>query len=161
NMRTAVLRIVGAFGERQDISLETGSVIPVLCRRAIEYPGRKPFTLLGQGLETRSYCYVGDVVSGLMAAADVLDKEKSVGPLNLGREGRVRILEIAKKIVEISGKDIEIAHLAAQESGIRGQAVDMTATLKQLSNWRPTVSLEEGLKICYADVAARLRKGEA
>ncbi|MGE4132289.1 MAG: NAD-dependent epimerase/dehydratase family protein, partial [Bdellovibrionales bacterium] len=68
NKRTAVLIIVGAFGELQDISLETGSVIPVLCRRAIEYPGRKPFTHLGQGLETRSYCYVGDVVSGLMAA---------------------------------------------------------------------------------------------
>jgi nucleoside-diphosphate-sugar epimerase len=159
-MHTSILRVVGAYGERQDFGLETGSVIPVLCRRAAEFPKRSPFTMLGQGKETRSYCYVGDIVDGMIQSIQVLDQNKEVGPLNLGNEGRVTINEIAQMVIEASGKKIEISKLPAKESGIRGQAVDITHTQQVLKDWRPRVSLRDGILRTYRDIETRLSNGE-
>ncbi len=160
SMRTAIARIVGAYGERQDIDLGTASAIPAFCRRAIEYPKLSPFTILGQGLETRSYCYVGDVVEGLLLCLEVLDQHEHVGPVNLGAEGRVRIGDIAKLIIEISGKNIDIQSVAAPESGLRGQAVDCTLLKQILVGWTPKTSLQDGLKRAYTDVERQLSNPE-
>lgn len=159
DMRTAVVRIVGAFGENQDCGLETGSVIPVFCRRAIEFPKRTPFTMLGQGRETRSYCYVGDVVDGMIQCVQRLSDVREIKPINLGNEGRVSILEIAKLVIEISGKKIEISHLPAMESGIKGQAVDMNQAKVEIPNWTPKVKLHEGIERAYRDIEQRLKNG--
>ena len=53
-LRAAIIRLIGAFGPNQDLDLETGSAIPVFCRRAVEYPERQPFIIWGSGIETRS-----------------------------------------------------------------------------------------------------------
>ncbi len=158
-MRTAVVRIVGAYGENQDFGLETGSVIPVFCRRAIEFPKRTPFAMLGQGKETRSYCYVGDVVDGMVHCIRKLSDVKEIKPINLGAEGRISILEIAKLVIETSGKQIEINHLPAIESGIRGQAVDMSQAKVEIPGWSPKVKLHDGIARVYRDIAQRLKSG--
>ena len=160
-MRTAIVRIVGAFGENQDIGLDTASAIPAFCRRAIEFPKKSPFTMQGQGRETRSYCYVGDVVSGMIACVETLSTQNHVGPLNLGNEGRVTIGELARLVIEVSGKPIEIKHIEAKESGIRGQAVDCTLTQQTLKDWKPKISLREGIARTYREIEQRLAHAEA
>ena len=64
--RAAIARIIGAYGPNQDLDLAMGSIIPVLCRRAFEYPDRGPFVVLGTGGETRSYHFVTDTVEAIL-----------------------------------------------------------------------------------------------
>ena len=65
--------------------------------------------MLGEGKETRSYCYVGDIVDGMIQSVHVLDEKNEVGPLNLGNEGRITIDEVAQMVIEASGKKIEMS----------------------------------------------------
>lgn len=157
-MRTAIVRIVGAFGERQDIDLNTASAIPAFCRRAVEYPKQSPFKMLGEGKETRSYCYVGDVVDGMIHCLKNLTKVPEIGPINLGNEGRVTIADLVKMVIEVSGKKIEVVCVPTPESGIRGQAVDCALARQQIPEWKPRVSLKEGILRTYRDVERRLAK---
>ena len=69
HVRASVARIIGAYGPNQDYDLQTGSAIPALIRRAIEYPRRSPFQVMSTGEERRSYCFVKDVVDGIMRSA--------------------------------------------------------------------------------------------
>jgi nucleoside-diphosphate-sugar epimerase len=150
NFRAAVARLIGVFGKNQDLDLETGSAIPVFIRRAIEYPHRKPFVIWGTGDETRSYCYIDDVLGGMLSMVQKLDQQQLVGPLNLGSEKRIRIEDLAKEIVRISGKDIEIVKDQTKKTLIWGQALDCSQAKKLLDGWEPKVDLSEGLRRMYA-----------
>src|SRR4051812_32619290 len=107
--RAAIARIVGAYGPGQDYKLETGSVIPVFSHRAVRFPD-VPFRVLGTGKETRTYCYVDDVVRAIMLSVEKLERSPQVGPFNLGTSELVSIAEIAETIVRISGKQITIEY---------------------------------------------------
>lgn len=159
HMRTAVVRIVGAYGERQDIQLDTASAIPAFCRRAVEFPKLSPFTMKGEGRETRSYCFVTDVVDAMIRCVEKLETIPHIGPVNLGSEGRVSIGELARRVIQISGKPIAIQHIPTPESGIRGQAVACDLLHATLDGWKPKVDLEEGLQRVYNDVSQRLNGG--
>lgn len=148
NLRAAIIRLVGAFGPNQDIDLQTGSAIPVFCRRAIEYPNT-PFTIWGNGEETRSYCYVEDVIEGMLLSVEKLSAHQIVGPINLGREGRVAIGKLAEMIVEISGKPISIEKDVSKPTAIYGQAVDCRKARELLDGWFPRTTLREGLEKTY------------
>jgi GDP-D-mannose 3', 5'-epimerase len=156
-LRAALARIIGAYGPNQDFDLATGSAIPVFIRRAIEYPERRPFRILGTGGETRSYCFVSDIVRGIMLSIERLDSSPMVGPFNLGAEGRISIGELARTVVAISGKDIPIDYDASHPTLIWGQALDCSLASKLLPGWRPEVGLRQGLEACYRDIAARLK----
>ena len=145
SLRGAVLRLIGVYGRHQSLDLERGSIIPVLVRRAIEYPRGQPFTIRGTGLETRSYCYVGDVLRALLTAAEKLDSHTFLGPVNVGSETRITIIDLARMIVSLSGKDIEIV-LTPAETLVWGQAVDCSEALRLLDEWRPEMPLSEGLR---------------
>ena len=98
-----IARIVGAYGPGQDYKLETGSVIPVFCHRAVRYPELKPFRVLGTGKETRTYCYVDDVVRAILVSVEKLADSPQVGPFNLGtcdscRSPRLRKRSLAFRI---------------------------------------------------------------
>ena len=156
--RAAIARIVGAYGPGQDYQLATGSVIPVFCHRAVRYPELTPFRVLGTGQETRTYCYVDDVVRAILLSVEKLDASPQVGPYNLGTCDLVTIAAIAETIIGISGKEIEIAYDRSHPTKIWGQAPDITLAAKLLDGWKPRVSLGEGLKICYEDVKSRLAR---
>jgi len=145
SLRGAALRLIGVYGPQQSLDLERGSIIPVLVRRAIEYPRGQPFTIRGTGLETRSYCYVGDVLRALLTAAEKLDSHTFLGPVNVGSETRITIIDLARMIVSLSGKDIEIV-LTPAETLVWGQAVDCSEALRLLDEWRPEMPLSEGLR---------------
>jgi nucleoside-diphosphate-sugar epimerase len=155
-LRASIARIIGAYGPNQDFDLGTGSAIPVFIRRAIEYPRLSPFRVLGTGTETRSYCFVGDIVGGIMASIEQLPDQSCIGPFNLGAEGRVSIGELAHTVVEISGKKIAIEFDSSHPTLIWGQALDCSLASRLLRGWRPTVSLREGLELCYDDIRRRL-----
>lgn len=154
-LRAAIVRLIGVYGPHQDVDLATGSALPVFIRRAIEYP-RTPFVVFSSGRETRSYCYVDDVVEAMLRCVEKTQLQPVVGPLNIGREERATIGELAETIVAISGKDIKIQYDASRPTVIWGQTLDCSKARKLLERWQPKIPLAEGLRRTYADIASRL-----
>ncbi len=157
SVRIAIGRIIGAFGPNQDFGLDTGSAIPVFIRRAIEYP-ETPFKVLGSGRETRSFCYVDDIVDAIILSVEKLEDKELIGPINLGREGYVSIGELAKTIVEISGKEIPLEFNTSHPTLIWGQAISLAET-REAIGWEPTISLRDGLEREYVHIQERLGRG--
>jgi nucleoside-diphosphate-sugar epimerase len=155
--RAAIARIVGAYGPGQDYQLETGSVIPVFSHRAARYP-ELPFRVLGTGRETRTYCYVDDVVQAILLSVEKLQESPQVGPYNLGTCDLTSIGEIAETIIGISGKEIAIDYDTSHPTKIWGQAPDISLAATLLDGWKPRMALRDGLAICYEDVKSRLER---
>lgn len=156
-MRVSLARIMGAYGYNQDITLATGSVIPVFCHRAVLWPEGSPFRIWGTGRETRSYIFITDVVEGILRSTEATLATPVVGPFNLAAEGRATIRELADRIIAISGKPIPVEQTPAP-TAIWGQAADCHYTASLLGGWSAKVSLGEGLRIAYEDVARQLAR---
>ncbi len=114
--------------------------------------------MLSSGKETRTYCYVDDVVRAILLSVEKLQDTPQVGPYNLGTSELVTISEIAEMIIAISGKDIEVNYDKSQPTKIRGQATDISLAARLPDGWKPRFSLPEGLRICYENVEARLAR---
>ena len=155
-LRAAIARIIGAYGPGQDFDIATGSAIPVFVRRAVEYPKRSPFVVLGTGVETRSYCFISDVVEGILRSIVKTQSVNLVGPYNLGCDGRNTIKEIAETVVAVSGKSIKLTFDSSVRTVIWGQALDCSYATELLDGWQPRVSLRKGLELCYRDISDRL-----
>lgn len=155
-MKVAIARIMGAYGYNQDVGLETGSVIPVFCHRAIRWPAGAPFRIWGSGRETRSYVFIDDVVEGVVRSVEALAQQRIVGPFNLAADGRVTIRDIAEKIVRISGKQIPLEFDSAALTAIWGQAADTSLARSLLDGWYARTNFDTGLQATYRDVARRL-----
>jgi len=156
SLRAAIVRLIGVYGPNQSLDLATGSAIPVFIRRAIEYPERQPFTVLGTGEETRSYCFSSDVLDAMLLCVEKMDRYQLLGPLNVGNEERICISDLAQMIIEISRKDISITFDPSHKTVIWGQVSDCSKARQLLDAWHPQVSLWEGLKATYAHIEARL-----
>ena len=154
--RAVIPRLIGSYGPNQDFNLATGSAIPVFCRRAIEYPARGPFIVLGTGAETRSFHFVQDTIDALLLAVEALVTRPDMPPFNLGSEGRVTIREIAETIISISGKRIEIQWDTSHPTVIWGQSFDCSLAAELLADWKPKVTMRQGLEQCYRHIEARL-----
>ena len=155
DLRVAMARYIGIFGPNQDYALETGSVIPVFTHRAIKYP-KVPFSVWGTGQETRSYCYIDDAVECTKRMIEKMEAKQIVGPLNVGKQERIKIEDIAKKIIEISEKDIIIEFDTTKETLIWGQWCDCSLAKEELDDWEATTSFEEGLKRIQQDLLRRI-----
>lgn len=153
-LRAALLRLENVYGPGQDLDLERGSVLPVLVRRALEYP-RTPFQLRGTGEETRCYCYVTDAVEALLRAIEALDHRRRLGPLNISGEERISIRALAEEVIHAAGKDIPLEWLPG-ETRLWGQVVDCRRARAELDGWRAEVPLREGIRRLFEDVAERL-----
>ncbi|MBI4461810.1 MAG: NAD-dependent epimerase/dehydratase family protein [Acidobacteria bacterium] len=156
--RAAVLRLENVYGPGQDVNLERGSVIPVLIRRALEYP-QTPFEVRGTGQETRCFCYLTDALAAMVRAVELLQEECLIGPLNVTDERRVRILDLVWQIIRLSGKEIEPTFVP-HETRIWGQVLDCSQARARLG-WVPQVPLREGLERTWIDVEMRLPQEEA
>lgn len=155
DLRVAMARYIGIFGPNQDYALETGSVIPVFTHRAIKYP-KVPFSVWGTGQETRSYCYIDDAIECTKRMIEKMKTKQIVGPLNVGKQERIKIEDIAKKVIELSGKDIIIEFDTTKETLIWGQWCDCSLAKQELDGWEATVSFEEGLKKIQQDLLRRI-----
>jgi len=132
-----VVRIFNTYGPR--MAKDDGRVIPNFILQALK---DEPITVYGNGKQTRSFCYVNDMASGLMA---MMRQDKFVGPVNLGNPEETSMKTLAEKIVELTESKSELSSLPLpQDDPIRRQP-DISLAKDKL-NWQPDVSLEDGLK---------------
>ena len=149
----AILSLHNVYGSPADYDDGTGQVIPSLIRKAIRYPV-EPFIVWGSGEQGRAFVHVDDVVNAIMLA---MEKGYGHGVIQIGPDKCTSIREIAEKIVNISGKKIEIEYDASKPEGDRGRCADYSKARKLLS-WKPKISLQVGLENLYAWIEKNINK---
>ena len=134
------LRFGNVYGPRQDPLGEAG-VIAIFCGRLLA--GERP-TVFGDGTQTRDYLYVGDVVAAMLAAADC----DAAGPINIGTGVETDVLELARRLAAIEGREDGFEpELAPPRAGeVQRISLDPARAARELG-WRPTTSVEEGLRL--------------
>jgi len=148
HLRIKVARIFNTYGPRMHPN--DGRVVSNFIVQALR---GEPITVYGDGSQTRSFCYVDDLVTGLvdlMATDDAF-----TGPVNLGNPGEFTILQLAQKVVDLTGSlsDITLKPLPSDDPLQRQP--DLRLARSEL-NWQPGVSLDQGLKATVAYFAARI-----
>jgi dTDP-glucose 4,6-dehydratase len=133
---TAIARIFNTYGPR--MRPNDGRAVPTFVRQALE---GKPLTVFGDGTQTRSFCYVDDLIRGLVALAE---SEEHL-PVNLGNPREFTLSELAETVLRITGSKSEVVHEALPIDDPQVRQPDITRA-KQLLGWEPEIQLEEGLK---------------
>jgi UDP-glucuronate decarboxylase len=143
-----VARIFNTYGPRM---LENdGRVVSNFIVQALQ---GEPLTIFGDGSQTRSFCYVSDLVEGLMR----LMNGDHIGPINLGNPGEYTILELAQKIQERINPKAQLIYKPLPEDDPKQRQPDITRAQTYL-NWEPTIPLDQGLEWTIADFKARLQQ---
>jgi len=101
----------------------------------------EPITLYGTGNQSRSFCYVDDLVTGMIA---MMDQDELVGPVNLGNPGEFTILELAMMVKELTGSKSEIVFQPLPQDDPVRRRPDISLAKGKL-HWEPTIPLREGL----------------
>lgn len=138
-LETVILRIFNTYGPR--MRREDGRVIPNFIQQAL---AGEPLTVYGDGSQTRSFCYVDDLVEGICLA---LRSERAAGKvINLGNDREMTVLDLAHRVKEMLGSDSEIVFLPLPQDDPRRRKPDL-ARARELLGWEPTTALEEGLRL--------------
>jgi dTDP-glucose 4,6-dehydratase len=135
-VRTSIARIFNTYGPR--MKLNDGRVVPAFLDQALR---GEPITVFGDGSQTRSFCYVSDLVDGLYRL--MLNDEAY--PVNLGNPRELTMMEFAKVIQEITESKARIVHLPLPEDDPKQRRPDISKASRILG-WQPVVGLEEGLR---------------
>jgi UDP-glucuronate decarboxylase len=130
-------RIFNAYGPRTHPN--DGRVVSTFIVQALL---NRDISVFGQGTQTRSFCYVDDLIGGLLAL--MATKAEVTGPINLGNPEEFSILELAKLIIEITGSRSKVVHRPLPQDDPRQRCPDISDA-QRLLNWRPKTSLKEGL----------------
>ncbi len=133
---TCIVRIFNTYGPR--MRPHDGRAIPTFVRQAL---ANEPLTVFGDGSQTRSFCYVDDLIRGLKALAQSGEHL----PVNIGNPTEHTLLELAQKIVDVTGATSEIVFEALPVDDPKVRQPDITRA-RQLLGWEPQVSLEDGLR---------------
>jgi UDP-glucuronate decarboxylase len=131
-----VIRIFNTYGPRMDAG--DGRVVSNFIVQALR---GENITIYGTGSQTRSFCYVDDLIAGMMA---VMEQTQTVGPLNLGNPGEFTILELAEKVVKKVGGKSKIVFEPLPDDDPTQRQPDITK-VKAVTGWEPKVPLDEGL----------------
>ena len=137
---TVTTRYFNVFGPRQQPGSPYSGVISLFIEALVQ--GRPPL-VLGDGLQTRDFTYVGDVVSGVLAAAEAPGVAGEV--INVAAGGRIRLLDLIETLNRILGTNITPTFGPVREGDVHDSQADITKA-QQLLGYRPHVSLEEGLR---------------
>jgi dTDP-glucose 4,6-dehydratase len=135
-VNTCIARIFNTFGAR--MRPQDGRAIPTFLRQAIS---EKPVTVFGDGSQTRSFCYVDDLVRGLVTLAESDVHE----PVNLGNPAEMTLLEMAELIIELTDSRSEIVFEALPIDDPQVRQPDIVRA-KQLLGWEPEIDVREGLR---------------
>ncbi len=133
---TAIVRIFNTYGPR--MRPNDGRAIPTFVRQAQE---GKPLTVFGDGTQTRSFCFVDDLIRGLVSLADSGEHL----PVNIGNPNEYTLNELAETVVRVTGSKSEIVYEALPVDDPQVRQPDITRA-RQLLGWEPQVELEEGLR---------------
>ena len=144
-LRIRVARIFNTYGPR--MAADDGRVVSNFIVQALR---GEPLTIYGDGSQTRSFCYVDDLVGGLIALME--NKSDETGPVNLGNPGEFTMLELADLVLELTGSSSKVEHrpLPQDDPKQRQPQIDKA---KKVLGWEPKVPLKEGLvkTIAYFD----------
>lgn len=146
---TRIARIFNTYGPRMRIA--DGRAIPAFISQALR---NEPITVFGDGRQTRSFCFIADLIDGFIRLMESGVHE----PVNLGNPAEMTILDLARKIAALSGADSEIRHEPLPTDDPKVRRPDIQRAKKRLG-WEPKVSLEAGLAVTIEDFRERL--GEA
>jgi dTDP-glucose 4,6-dehydratase len=132
---TAIMRIFNTYGSR--MRPHDGRAIPTFLRQAL---ASRPITVFGDGSQTRSFCYVSDLIAGMIALAE----SGYHNPVNIGNPDEFTLLELAETVIEVTGSSSEIVFeaLPVDDPKQRQPKIDLA---RELLGWSPEVPLREGL----------------
>ena len=133
---TAIVRIFNTYGSR--MRPHDGRAIPTFLRQAL---ANRPITVFGDGSQTRSFCYVSDLIRGIIA----LSESGLHNPVNIGNPDEFTLLELAETVKELTGSDSEIIYEALPVDDPKQRKPDISLAQKLLG-WSPEVSLRDGLQ---------------
>ena len=131
-----VVRIFNTYGPR--MAKDDGRVVSNFITQALQ---GKDITVYGDGSQTRSFCYISDLIDGLIK---MMNNDEFVGPVNLGNPEEFTILELAKKIIELSDSKSKIMFEKLPEDDPRLRRPDISKVTARIG-WRPKVRLDKGL----------------
>jgi dTDP-glucose 4,6-dehydratase len=142
---TAIVRIFNTYGPR--MRPHDGRAIPTFVRQAL---AGEPITVFGDGSQTRSFCYVDDLVRGL----HLLATSEEHLPVNLGNPGEFTLIELANLVLAVTGSSSEIVFEALPVDDPKVRQPDITRA-KQVLGWEPEVALEDGLRRLVESIQVR------
>lgn len=142
----AIVRIFNTYGPR--MALDDGRAIPTFITQALR---GEPVTIFGSGDQTRSICYVDDLVRGILALLDSTE----TGPVNCGTEHEITMLELAQTIVRLTGSTSPITHQAKAPDDPERRRPDLTLA-RTVLGYEPSVTPEDGLARTIAHFRERL-----
>jgi dTDP-glucose 4,6-dehydratase len=148
---TRIVRIFNTYGPRMRI--RDGRVVPTFIQQALQ---GEPLSVFGDGSQTRSFCYVSDLVEGIwrLLSSDIVE------PVNVGNPHEMTVLEFAQAILRQTGSTSAIEYRPLPEDDPKIRQPDIATARRQLG-WEPRVSLEEGLRHTIEDFRDRLGATES
>ena len=135
-LNVGIARIFNTYGPR--LNPEDGRVVSTIITQAI---GDHDLTIHGDGSQTRSFCYVDDLMRGIIALAD----SGEVGPINLGNDNEITVSKLAEIVLKLCGSKSKVVFTQAMEDDPQQRCPNLTLAKNKLG-WGPQVSLEDGLK---------------
>jgi dTDP-glucose 4,6-dehydratase len=135
-LNAGIVRIFNTYGPK--MRLDDGRIVPELCRQALS---GEPLTIHGTGLQTRSFCYVSDLVEGILR---LFQSQVNI-PVNLGNPVERTLIEFAEVLQKITQSTTPLKYLPVREDDPKRRCPDITRA-RELLNWSPGVGLEQGLQ---------------
>lgn len=144
NVDVRIVRIFNTYGP--NMSVNDGRVVSNFIIQALK---NEPITIFGDGQQTRSFQYVDDLVNGMML---MMNNDGFTGPVNIGNPGEFTMIELAEKIIQLTGSTSKLSFLPLPQDDPKQRKPDITLAKEKLG-WEPTVPLEAGLikTISYFD----------
>ena len=143
---TKIVRIFNTYGPR--MRAKDGRVIPAFVNQALK---NEDITVFGEGQQTRSFCFVSDLLAGIYKLAC----SSETGPINIGNPIEMTVLQLADKIIELTGSSSKIIHEPLPEDDPKVRQPDITLA-KKLLDWEPVVKLDDGMSKVIEYFKARL-----
>ena len=148
---TKIIRIFNTYGPRMRIN--DGRVVSNFIVQALR---GEDITIYGRGEQTRSFCYVSDLVRGILA---MMEKDDFAGPVNLGNPGEFTIKELADIVLEMTGSKSKLVYLPLPQDDPTVRRPDISLAKEKLG-WQPEIALREGLKLTIEYFEKELTKGK-
>lgn len=153
NLEIKVARIFNTYGPM--MHLEDGRVVSTFIIQALK---NKSITIYGSGEQSRSFCYISDLLEAIIRLMQT--NSDVTGPINLGNPDEYSMLELAEIIKSLIGSRSKIVHKQAVKDDPQKRQPDITKA-KQILNWEPKINLEEGLKVTIAYFEQKLRESNS
>jgi len=151
DLEIRVARIFNTYGPR--MAADDGRVVSNFIVQALR---GEPLTIYGDGSQTRSFCYVDDLISGFIALMN--NEAGESGPVNLGNPGEFTMLELASLVLDMTGSKSKLEHLELPQDDPKQRQPDISLA-KSVLGWEPTVALKDGLARTIEYFAAQIKNG--